>query len=33
MTNFITRCPNFAADVYIVAPELDADRIRKLTTP
>jgi len=32
MTDFVTRVPNFAVDMYIVAPEADADRVRKEMT-
>jgi len=32
MTDFVTRVPNFAVDMYIVAPESDADRVRKEMT-
>jgi len=29
MTDFVIRVPNFAVDIYIVASESDADRVRK----
>ena len=32
MTDFVTRVPNFAVDMYIVAPQSDADRVRKEMT-
>ncbi len=32
MTDFVTRVPNFAVDMYIVAPESDEDRVRKEMT-
>ena len=32
MTDFVTRVPNFAVDMYIVAPEADADAVRKQMT-
>jgi hypothetical protein len=32
MTDFVTRVPNFVVDMYIVAPESDADRVRKEMT-
>jgi len=32
MTDFVTKVPNFAVDMYIVAPEADADAVRKQMT-
>jgi len=32
MTDFVTRVPNFAVDMYVVAPEADADAVRKQMT-
>ena len=34
MTDFVTRVPNFAVDMYIVAAESDSDTVRKgITRP
>lgn len=32
MTDFVTRVPKFAVDLYIIAAEDDADRVRKERT-